>query len=479
MNIPDSVSPKIFQYLSVHNTRLAEGDVFAGRVLAVDGNLLLMQLFDGREISARIDTDAKYNPGDLLKLKVVDQQQGKLIAKEMEHFPVKNDAAFEDAGNSKNISDTQSTGNLKDISNPKNLTSPIKILKSLNLPVNKVSIEIVNSIFEMGEKPSEQLIEKALGVIEKMPEESPKQAVFLALNQLEDKEQYCSLLKELDEGKFHFAEELNNLVDLLENADDENLSAMAGKIRSAFRSSLVKSSFLHEKISNENIPEKPPENIKEEPLPNGNDIPDSKPSKIVKNEEAALPKVDQWLKELEKDLDSVRKIVVRDSEKSVTGSEKNSGREKILSTVDKLQTAISFFDEISSFDMFVQLPLIYKGAQAKGELYVMKRKGNRGKIDSRDFSVFLSLSTENIGDLDIFVHVKNKNVMVKVQAENDTFRQLIISEYKTLYDALKEKGYNLVDLGFAAENEKVSVFNAEKRALMLLGENKTKIDIKV
>ena len=91
MRIPDSVSHKIFQYLQLHNTSmLLEGDIFTGRVISVDSDFLLMQLLDGREISAQIKSDAVYNAGDMLKLKVVDRQQGKLIATELEHNPAQN-----------------------------------------------------------------------------------------------------------------------------------------------------------------------------------------------------------------------------------------------------------------------------------------------------------------------------------------------------------------------------------------------------
>ena len=128
--------------------------------------------------------------------------------------------------------------------------------------------------------------------------------------------------------------------------------------------------------------------------------------------------------------------------------------------------------------MFVQIPFIFKENQTDGELYIMKKARGKGKINSRDFTLFLSLSTDNIGDLDIFVHVKNKNVMVKVFAENENYKPLFTNEYKSLYESLKGKGYTLFELGFELKDEKVSIFNAEKKALILL-ESKSKIDIKV
>lgn len=405
---------------------LLEGDVFTGRVISVDGDFLLMQLFDGREISAQINSDATYNTGDILKLKVIDRQQGRLITTEIEHNAVQENSTTEKVNN------------------------PIDILKSMNLPISKDSVEIFSIISDMGFKPTAQLIENALNIIEKMPVDDPRHAVFLLLNGIEDKEQYYKLVAEIDEGKFHFAEELDNLIKMLDASDDKNLSKFSENIKSTFENSLIKSSSTQYKALQ----------TQSSKLNN----------EIAKPEDIAVPKVEQWISNLEKELASISKYIANST---------SSNKEKILVTVNKLETAIQFFNELTGFEMFVQMPLLLKQKQTNGELYIMKRKGKKGSINSRDFSFFLSLSTENIGNLDIFVHVKNKNVKVKVSAENEKFKQLIISEYKTLYDALKEKGYYLYDLGFELKDEKVSVFNAEKKALMLSDNQAKKIDIKV
>lgn len=96
MRIPDSVLYKIIQNTDIHNLlgRLLEGEIFEGRVVSVDGNFLLMQLLDGSRITAQVESGAKYNPGDIIKLKVVDRQQGRLIAVEDGHSPVKDSKPF-------------------------------------------------------------------------------------------------------------------------------------------------------------------------------------------------------------------------------------------------------------------------------------------------------------------------------------------------------------------------------------------------
>lgn len=455
MKIPDSVSHKIFQYLQAQNTnRLMEGDVFTGRVIAVDGDFLLMQLFDGREISAQVNSGT-YNPGDILKLKVIDMQQGRLMTTKVEHYPAQNgEAVTTETGHyavqNNVIIEKEAEQKIQSSVYNEKTDNPAEILKSMDLPVNKLSIEIVNAILEMGREPTAEIIEKALHIIENMHVENPEHAVFLILNGLEDEEQYYSVIRDLARERFHFAEELNNLINLLDSADDEPLSGFSERIRSALSNSLVKTRLLCENPLQQH----------------GVNI----DSEFLKTDEIALPKVDQWINELKKELSLLGRFIANSAV---------NDKEEIMSAVNRLETAIHFFNDLQCFEMFVQIPLFLKETQTNAELYIMKRSGRKGKINSRNFTLLLTLATDNIGDLDIFVHVKNKNVLVKIFAENERFNHLFINEYKFLYNALKEKGYNLFDLDFELKDEKVNMFNAEKKALSLLNINKTKIDIRV
>ena len=294
MRIPDSVSHKIFQYLQLHNTSmLLEGDIFTGRVISVDSDFLLMQLLDGREISAQIKSDAVYNAGDMLKLKVVDRQQGKLIATELEHNPAQN------------------IKNPENISRPANAGSPAGILKSLNLPVSKVNIEIVNAIISMGREPAAEIIEKALNLIEEMPIEDPKHAVLLVLNKLEGEEQYYKLVAELDNGQFHFNEELNDLIGLLEAAGDETLIELAERLKLVFNRSLIKTPIEQENQSQPQkiIPGREHEAVETELTVKTQSEKIVFSHKTEKSEEVVLPKADQWINDLKRELSVVSRVI--------------------------------------------------------------------------------------------------------------------------------------------------------------------------
>ena len=66
--------------------------------------------------------------------------------------------------------------------------------------------------------------------------------------------------------------------------------------------------------------------------------------------------------------------------------------------------AMRLFNQISTYQTFVQVPLQINGQDARGELYVMKRKGRRGRIDASDFTLFLALDTEHLGHVETLAH---------------------------------------------------------------------------
>ena len=467
MRIPDSVSQVILQYLQAQSANMPlEGEVFTGRIISVDGDFLLMQLFDGREITAQVKADVTYNPGDILKLKVIDRQQGKLIVQETERSPAQNDSGIE------NIKDPAAAGNPKTAVNSGVMRNPADILKSMNLPVNKLHSDIVSAILDMGKEPEKELFQKVLDIMKESHIEEPRPAVFMVLNGMEDGERFHELVTALDKEQFRFTEELSNLLSLMDSSGDDILSGLAERIRTVFSDSLIMPEPVDEKQaqSRETVPDNEHPAAGERPASEGGQQKNLLIQKPVKRAEIALPKADQWLSDLKKELSGLRKFVTNST---------LSNREEILSRVDRLDTAIRFFTDLKGFVLFVQIPFIYRDNQKNGELYIMRRTGRKGKIDSRDFTFFLSLSTDNIGDLDIFVHVRNKNVMVKVFAGDENHKPLFTDEYRSLYEALKEKGYTLFDLGFELKDDNINVFNAERKALLQLDKGKTKIDIRV
>ena len=110
----------------------------------------------------------------------------------------------------------------------------------------------------------------------------------------------------------------------------------------------------------------------------------------------------------------------------------------------------------------MQIPVELKNNNTECELYIMKRKGARGKIKADDFTLFLSLTTKNLGVVDTFVHVRNKNVMLRVMAEDESLFDYFLREYRPLYESLQSKGFRLYELKCVLKDEKVNLHAMKK-----------------
>jgi hypothetical protein len=524
MKITDS--QQILQlFMQYARESLSVGDRFTGRVLAITDGLLTLQLPDGSKVNAEVKSGEEYSPGQVIRLEVVEVNDGRLIAKEVAVNQVKaEDKPFD----------------------------PVSLLKALKLPADDNRVEIVKAMTDLGAKPSAEMIEKAVQLLESRQITEPRQAVFLLLNKMESNKDYFPLVKQFDEKSFHFQEKLLTLANHLTQLDEETVLALADalvteeifekqdlpaflkQITSLLKStgdqvseksisSILKnimqqlSSLSVKPASGDSVPQlqskaenfkaiytllnrfmhgfdKAHRQVQEQVIKNVAEFleqvnqeknlqpltPDRAKQVIlravhgepgdttVRTTDAGVPKVDQWIERTEKKLLAIGQVLEKTESPEA---------ERLLPELRELHTALSFFNDVTTYEAFVQLPLALKDNTTQGELYVMKRKGLR-KLNADDFSLFLSLSTVNLGTIDTFVQVWNKNVMLRVMVEDERFYPLLTNQYKALYDALKSKGFSLYELKVAPRDEGPDLFNAVKKAREIT-EPSTRIDIKV
>lgn len=521
MKISEAASQQILQLFSQYAGKsLSMGDTFTGRILSLVDGQLLLALADGTTVNAEVQNDAQYTQGQVLRLEVVGENQGRLIVKE--------------------TAQQTTHAEMKKL-------DPANILKALKLPADSNRVEIVKAMLDMDVKPTASLIEKASELLKSQQVTESRQAVFLVLNEMEQSGEYFPLVKSLDDQSFHFQQKWQSLMNTLSGLDDDTVVLLADRLLveellqtqeftalqlptlqqsgadqpldknmiNAFKDVLRQllspelqtypegngnmplsekiesvSTLLHrffpetqnldmqlqdeiikklldlssQLTAKKNEQSLTPEMARKILSQAGNELPSER---IVGGADSGLPKVDRWFQEMEGKLESL------------AGALSESGKaSELLPEVRELQTAVRFFNDITSYEAFVQLPLLLKDNTTHGELYVMKRKGPRKKLNAEDFSLFLSLSTMNLGTIDTFVHVQNKNVLIRVAVEDERFYTLLTDENKPLYEALMAKGYRLFELKVTHREERLNLFNAMKKAREIV-EPDLKIDVKV
>ncbi|HOM02732.1 MAG TPA: flagellar hook-length control protein FliK [Acetivibrio sp.] len=138
------------------------------------------------------------------------------------------------------------------------------------------------------------------------------------------------------------------------------------------------------------------------------------------------------------------------------------GKQEILNKIDNIKSDINFLNELNRHSVYFQIPFKIFDKNTTGELYILKRNNGRKRIDPQNATVFLSLNTENLGQVDSLISVNKKNVSINLRLEKSEIYDFIKENYIELYEGLLKKGYKLVNIKYRLIDEKVNLLNVQE-----------------
>lgn len=132
-----------------------------------------------------------------------------------------------------------------------------------------------------------------------------------------------------------------------------------------------------------------------------------------------------------------------------TGTSQNS----FLQTASDIRGNLEFMNQMNQIYHYVQMPLKMSGQNANGELYVYS---NRKRLEDPDaeLTAFLHLDLESLGETDVSVRMKDRQVKTNFYFEDDASYDLVEKHLPILEKRLKNKGYNCI---ISITNEKKAV----------------------
>ena len=440
MKISEAASQQFLTLLSMATKNsLSVGDTFVGRILSVENSLVWIQLLDGSKISAQVKSDTQYSAGDVLKLEVVEQTQGQILVKETEFSPATTLQTQDELQNPEKLLNSLKLPVDKDYvevmgafvkmgvtPTAELVTRSVNLLrgKEISDPKQAVFLSVNNMDHQEAYFPVvKQFGERAFQFQEKW------QHLFQQLGQMDEQ----SVMAMADKFLLHEAAQSLGMEQAFQQIreilaphanptqpeTDVNLSASLEKILLNLITDEDNTLFMDKDIFNEleatfpaikNLPvqlqnelQKILRNVlnaaKEQKYAPPKDLAEAKtiiermmtvqdPKIEVGSSRARLPKAEEWMMDAEKKLDLILEGLAQ-----TVGAD----ADKILPDVRELKAAIHFFQDITQYEAFAQIPLVLADNSTQGELYVMKRKGTRKKLTADDFSLFLSLTTKNLG----------------------------------------------------------------------------------
>lgn len=109
-----------------------------------------------------------------------------------------------------------------------------------------------------------------------------------------------------------------------------------------------------------------------------------------------------------------------------------------------LKNNIDFMNQINELYNYVQLPLKMSGNMTKGDLYVYSRKAKKGERQADEpLTALLHLSMDYLGNMDIFLKLKQDKLTTDFSLEKEEMIDFIASHIDELNARLIAKGYNV------------------------------------
>lgn len=144
--------------------------------------------------------------------------------------------------------------------------------------------------------------------------------------------------------------------------------------------------------------------------------------------------------------DSVNRSYARVEEQARLLGEllKESGAEggSSLKTAANVQQNLEFMQDLNQVFPYIQLPLQMAGESAHGDLYVFKDKKKQHEA-GEPFTAFLHLSMEHLGDVDVYLSLKEQKVATDITLEKESVLDLFEAHMDELIGRLQKKGYEV------------------------------------
>lgn len=525
MNVNQAISQQIFQILSKASLEnLNAGDILSGRVQSLENGLLLIKLLDGSSFTANTPEGFSANEGEAITLEIGERQNNQLTARIVNRGTISIGKADQEAVL---IDKIKSSLDSLEVTSPQRFISGVLDLIEAEpgITPEKAAFMVANGLTQDPEMSEilQKISEHEFSLHENLQslEEALSDALFEA-----DSDTSLNLLKpllvpqETDELVGALKEMFSDASPRLAQSIEQNIRELVtktlmdeftentgepGKINKEAVESLVKSALLSTEKDSENG-----ETVKSESIftPQNKDA-------FLKAINKALENIHKKTENLSKDdknpelLKEIKEIVgklfdkasikvengiaekfdikeknealkaIMDFSQKVLSSSNESAKASNMPAYKEIDNAFKFFNQVTTYDSILQLPIMINRENTTGELYVMKRKKGRKKIDTENFTLFLSLTTNSLGVIESFLNATHKRITISFRVEDEKLVKLVKDNYRVLYDGLLEKGFKLVDMKCRVlDEERVNPVNAVKKVQDLLG-TQARVDLKI
>lgn len=129
----------------------------------------------------------------------------------------------------------------------------------------------------------------------------------------------------------------------------------------------------------------------------------------------------------------------------------------IMNTLNNNINDFKVFNTVSNSYYYMDLPLKFENRDYNCKLMIKDERKKEKKIDSSNVKIATSVSTDNMGVVDAYLTVKNRNMDIDIKSDK-TWIKILKGESKKILESLSELGYN-INVEFDEKKQEMSISN--------------------
>lgn len=456
-NNSDMVNSAQFQSLAKVNNQssalnmLLSGDTFTGLVSSIKGNEATVILSDGSKINAHILDGVKINQGQVMTFLVEENSPEKISIKPMyadEQQSMLINKVLDQAGLAPTVKNINMVKELVRLNMPvdtKNISDMSKLmakysdtdintlanLKRLDIPVTESNIAEFKAYKTFDNQISNTLTAFESDIVSLLSEKSDNSSFIPTFEEIFNKlyEGFGPGNTSKNIGDIVSDKMINELTEFINKSGEVEVKPETVKNFSVkeLMGMLIETGKTFNDTKNvlEFFKGDSFKNILHEMF---NETVKLTPASVKDNTDS----IGSFYKRIKKSIDDISEIIKKDSTLIESSLNKN---------VNNIKNSIDFMNDLNKNLTFVQIPIKFSESEGNGELYVFtNKKNNQNTSDS--VSALLHLDMENLGSMDVFVKLSNKNVSTNFVLETEELLDFVYSHIDKLNKRLEEMGYN-------------------------------------
>ncbi|NLK20612.1 MAG: hypothetical protein GX308_00710 [Epulopiscium sp.] len=126
-------------------------------------------------------------------------------------------------------------------------------------------------------------------------------------------------------------------------------------------------------------------------------------------------------------------------------------RQNSFKTIKDIEKIMDIQKQIQKQEDLYQIPMVLNGKITNMNVYLLKDREKGNAYKDNETSAFVSIKTENIGIVQMYVHINDKNIDFKISGETKEITQYLKGYEKDIKSLIENIGYNVSKAQFTQD----------------------------